>query len=253
MRRGKPIKTVVTHRKTGTYTVKYYKDGFKETTVERTQAQKDLLLGRTPEQQLKKKFNDLSKKLNRALSENEKRGRTNMTAYGNVLTTIEDIEDDFGTNKKRKDRFPTYNQLLDKNDAQAVLKQMEIAASKQQEIFPSQYNTSVAKIANDFYTSQNLSGTITMTQANDLAQLVLLTGKDWETIRSQSGVYSELIQETVRQNIQPKTQQTTQITNAQKVLNAYDEWKRYAINNPKSTQTMNSYMKNKLADANFNP
>lgn len=249
--RGKPIKTIVTHRKTGTYTTKIYKNGVKETSVERTQLQKDILLGKTPEQMLKKEFNALSKKLNRALAENEKRGRTNMTAYGNVLTTISDIEDDFGTNKTRKDRFPTYNQLFDKNDAKEVLKQMKIAASKQSSIFPSQYNVSVAKIADDFYTSSTYAGQITRAQANDLAQLVLLTGKDWETIRSQSGVYSELLQETVRQNIDTKAQ-NNKISNAQRVLNAYNDWRNYASNNPKSTATMTSYIKNKLADANFN-
>lgn len=249
--RGKPIKTIVTHRKTGTYTTKIYKNGVKETSVERTQLQKDILLGKTPEQMLKKEFNALSKKLNRALAENEKRGRTNMTAYGNVLTTISDIEDDFGTNKTRKDRFPTYNQLFDKNDAKEVLKQMKIAASKQSSIFPSQYNVSVAKIADDFYTSSQYAGQITRAQANDLAQLVLLTGKDWETIRSQSGVYSELLQETVRQNIDTKAK-NNKISNAQRVLNAYNDWRNYASNNPKSTATMTSYIKNKLADANFN-
>ena len=249
--RGKPIKTIVTHRKTGTYTTKIYKNGVKETSVERTQLQKDILLGKTPEQMLKKEFNALSKKLNRALAENEKRGRTNMTAYGNVLTTISDIEDDFGTNKTRKDRFPTYNQLFDKNDAKEVLKQMKIAASKQSSIFPSQYNVSVSRIADDFYTSSQYAGQITRVQANDLAQLVLLTGKDWETIRSQSGVYSELLQETVRQNIDTKAQ-NTKISNAQRVLNAYNDWRNYASNNPKSTVTMTSYIKNKLADANFN-
>lgn len=249
--RGKPIKTIVTHRKTGTYTTKIYKNGVKETSVERTQLQKDILLGKTPEQMLKKEFNALSKKLNRALAENEKRGRTNMTAYGNVLTTISDIEDDFGTNNTRKDRFPTYNQLFDKNDAKEVLKQMKIAASKQSSIFPSQYNVSAARIADDFYTSSQYAGQITRAQANDLAQLVLLTGKDWETIRSQSGVYSELLQETVRQNIDPKAQ-NNKISNAQRVLNAYNDWRNYASSNPKSTATMTSYIKNKLADANFN-
>lgn len=249
--RGKPIKTIVTHRKTGTYTTKIYKNGVKETSVERTQLQKDILLGKTPEQMLKKEFNALSKKLNRALAENEKRGRTNMTAYGNVLTTISDIDDDFGTNKTRKDRFPTYNQLFDKNDAKEVLKQMKIAASKQSSIFPSQYNVSVSRIADDFYTSSQYAGQLTRVQANDLAQLVLLTGKDWETIRSQSGVYSELLQETVRQNIDPKAQ-NNKISNAQRVLNAYNDWRNFASNNPKTTVTMTSYIKNKLADANFN-
>ena len=64
-------------------------------------------------------------------------------------------------------------------------------------------------------------------------------------------MYSELLQETVRQNIDTKAQ-NNKISNAQRVLNAYNDWRNYASNNPKSTATMTSYIKNKLADANFN-